>query len=61
MGLLLSSVVLAERFGLVTLIARGYRAFAYVILSIYVLPLMTFGVWRLLKEGRSSSRPEVRA
>ena len=38
---------LADRFGLVSLIANGYRALAYILLVIFVLPLMTFGVWRL--------------
>jgi uncharacterized membrane protein YkvI len=44
---LVCSMFLADRFGLVTLIARGYRALSYVFLSVYVLPLMTLGVWRL--------------
>ena len=43
-GLLLVAIFLADRFGLVMLIARGYRALAYIILAIYVLPLLTYGV-----------------
>ena len=43
---------LADRFGLVMLIARGYRALAYIILAIYVLPLLTYGVWRLARPAR---------
>ena len=31
----------------VALIATGYRALAYILLAVFVLPLMTFGVWRL--------------
>ncbi|GIL39349.1 hypothetical protein [Roseiterribacter gracilis] len=47
---LIGSVFLADRFGLVALIAQGYRALAYIFLTIYVLPLLTYGVWRLRKE-----------
>jgi uncharacterized membrane protein YkvI len=49
--LLLIAIFLADRFGLVALIARGYRALAYVVLGIYVLPLMTYGVWRLMRRA----------
>jgi len=45
--LLVVAMLLADRFGLVTLIARGYRALAYVLIAVYVLPLLTYGVWRL--------------
>jgi uncharacterized membrane protein YkvI len=47
-ALLIGSIFLAERFGLITLIAKGYRALAYCVILIYVVPLMTYGVWRLL-------------
>lgn len=50
-GLLLVAIFLADRFGLVTLIARGYRALAYVVIAVYVLPLMTYGVWRLARRS----------
>jgi uncharacterized membrane protein YkvI len=46
-ALLIGSIFLADRFGLVTLIAKGYRLLAYVMLALYVLPLMTVGIWRL--------------
>ena len=44
--LLIIAMVLADRFGLVTLIARGYRALAFLIVAVYVLPLITFWAWR---------------
>lgn len=47
--LLVGSVFIAARFGLVTLIANGYRALSYVILCVYVIPLLTYGIWRLLQ------------
>lgn len=45
----ISAVVVATRFGLVTLIARGYRWIAFAILLVYVLPLMTAGLWRVVR------------
>jgi putative CocE/NonD family hydrolase len=49
-ALLVGSIFLADRFGLVTLIARGYRWLAYVLLAVYVLPLMTVGLSKLWTE-----------
>jgi uncharacterized membrane protein YkvI len=46
------SVFVAARFGLVSLIASGYRALAYVVIVVYVLPLLTYGVWWLNKNRR---------
>ncbi len=45
--LLVISIFIADRVGLVALIAKGYRALAYTALLVYVLPLMTYGVWVL--------------
>jgi uncharacterized membrane protein YkvI len=47
--LLIGSIFLAARFGLVTLIARGYRALAYLILVVFVLPVLTLGLRQLWK------------
>ena len=44
----LRCMLLAEHFGLVTLIARGYRLLAAVFLLVYVLPLFTVGISRLV-------------
>ncbi|GAB3064456.1 YkvI family membrane protein [Stenotrophomonas tumulicola] len=46
--LLVGSIFIADRVGLVALIAQGYRGLAYMFLAIYVLPLLTIGIWRLL-------------
>ena len=45
--LLVGCMFLANRFGLVALIATGYRALAYILLAVYVLPLLTIGLWQL--------------
>lgn len=46
--LVLGSAVFAARYGLVDLIARGYGAFGWIMLAVFVLPLATIGVARLL-------------
>ncbi|MEP6938144.1 MAG: hypothetical protein ABI846_00145 [Rudaea sp.] len=45
--LLACCMLLADRFGLVALIARGYRALAAIFLVVYVVPLLTFGIFRI--------------
>ena len=52
--LLVGCMFLASRFGLVALIATGYRALAYVLLATFILPLITVGVWKLWR-GRQDS------
>ena len=55
--LLFICMFMAQRFGLVALIANGYRVLAYVLIAIYVLPLLTVGIYRLMQ--RSIVRREV--
>ena len=43
------AVFVATRFGLVALIASGYSWLAVAILTTYVLPLLTLGLWRILR------------
>jgi uncharacterized membrane protein YkvI len=47
--LLAFCMAVANRFGLVALIAKGYRALAYVLIAVYVLPILTVGLWRLTR------------
>lgn len=47
LAILSGCMLLAEHFGLVTLIAEGYRALAAIFLLVYVLPLLTIGLVRL--------------
>ena len=54
-ALLLGSIFLAARFGLVTLIARGYRGLAYTFLAVFVLPVMTLGVWQLYARRKTAT------
>jgi uncharacterized membrane protein YkvI len=54
-SLLLVSIFVATRFGLVTLIAHGYRILAYAFLLIYVVPVLSYGAFCILRGRR---RPE---
>jgi uncharacterized membrane protein YkvI len=47
--LLAFCMLLAGRFGLVALIANGYRLLAYFMLAVFILPLATIGVARILR------------
>jgi uncharacterized membrane protein YkvI len=44
---LIGCMLIAQRFGLVALIAKGYRALAVIFLLVYVLPVLTLGLIRL--------------
>jgi uncharacterized membrane protein YkvI len=58
-GLLIVCLFVAQRFGLVALIANGYRALSYVLIAIYVLPLLTVGVYRLMRTRQPQLRSEL--
>jgi uncharacterized membrane protein YkvI len=51
------AVFLATQFGLVALIAKGYRVIAYVFMGIYLLPLLTWGVFRIWRAWRKPLAP----
>ncbi|HEX4388984.1 MAG TPA: hypothetical protein VH109_10195 [Steroidobacteraceae bacterium] len=55
--LLVVCMLVADRFGLVALIARGYRLLAYVFLAVYVLPVLTLGTARLWRERSARALP----
>lgn len=58
LALLVFCMVLADRFGLVALIASGYRLLAYTLIALYVVPLATLGLVSLARR-RSAVLPEV--
>ncbi|OHD04290.1 MAG: hypothetical protein A2885_22060 [Sphingopyxis sp. RIFCSPHIGHO2_01_FULL_65_24] len=47
--ILAGCIFVAGRIGLVDLIASGYRFLAWLFLAVFVAPLLTIGVWRLLR------------
>ena len=50
-GVMLVSVYAASAVGLVELIAKGYGTLTWLFLAVYVLPLLTVGVWRLYRRA----------
>ena len=52
-AVLTACVIVASRFGLVALIGSGYRLLAYALIAVYLVPLLTLGVARLLQPGPS--------
>ena len=57
--LLVGCMFLASRFGLVALIATGYRMLAYALLATFILPLVTVGIWQLVRSAREPTEPEI--
>lgn len=55
--ILTGCMFVAARVGLIDLIASGYRFLAWMFLAVYLLPLLTIGVWRLVR-GRAASVTE---
>lgn len=49
--ILVGCIFVADRFGLITLIASGYTALAYIFIGVYILPLMTIGIVKLYKNA----------
>lgn len=56
-GLLIGSIFVADYFGLITLIAHGYRFLAWLLLGVYVLPLVSLGAWQLWRTPSLAPTP----
>lgn len=54
-AILVVAIFAAQQFGLVALIAKGYRALAWLLIATFVLPLLTVGVWRLCKRPAAAA------
>jgi uncharacterized membrane protein YkvI len=55
---LIVCMFIASRFGLVALIATGYRALAYILLATFILPLITVGLWKLWRSPGSPPKSD---
>lgn len=53
--LLIGCIFVADHFGLAKLISGGYRYLSYVFLAIYVLPLLTIGVAKVVRKRPAMS------
>jgi uncharacterized membrane protein YkvI len=60
-AILIGSVFVADRIGPLSLIANGYRWLSFAVLAIYVLPLMTIGLWRVCRHTTVPRAPEQHA
>lgn len=60
-AILIGAVFVADRIGLISLIANGYRWLSFIFLGIYVFPLVTVGIWRMYRpvylSGQSAGEP----
>jgi len=54
LAILFVAVVLADAIGLTNLVARGYGTVTWGFLLIYVLPILTYGIWLLHKHAQNS-------
>jgi uncharacterized membrane protein YkvI len=59
-GILVVAVFVADRAGLITLIANGYRFLAWLFFAVFLAPLLTIGLWRVL-QGRRNEEEGYRA
>ena len=55
-GLLTVAAILSS-FGLIDLIARGYDTITWGFIAVYVVPVLTLGVWKILTSPEPSGPP----
>jgi uncharacterized membrane protein YkvI len=48
--------VLADKIGLIDLIAKGYGTLTWVFIAVFIVPLCTVGVWKI-RQGKAGSSP----
>jgi uncharacterized membrane protein YkvI len=48
-GLMIVSTVIAARTGIINLVARGYGVITYGFILVFILPMLTVGVWRIVR------------
>lgn len=53
LALLIAGTILA-RFGLIGLIARGYGTITWFFLAVFVVPILTLGIWKIRRRARES-------
>jgi uncharacterized membrane protein YkvI len=58
-AILIGAVFVADRIGLIALIANGYRWLSFIFLGIYVAPLLTIGIWRMRRSVAPPTQPIV--
>lgn len=54
-AIMLLSVYAASAIGLIDLIAKGYGALTYAFIVLFVVPVLTIGIWRIHRSGAGGS------
>ncbi|MGH8242428.1 MAG: hypothetical protein ACRETY_03665, partial [Steroidobacteraceae bacterium] len=54
-AIMVISVYAASSIGLVDLIAKGYGYLTYAFIALLIVPVLTIGLWRLLRPGNSAA------
>ena len=57
-GILVTSVLFAK-YGIIALIAQAYNALAYAFIALFLLPLLTVGVYKIMNYGKTEKTPEA--
>lgn len=57
--LTLVSAVLLAKVGVISLIAKGYTIMAYLMIAIYAVPLLSIGVYKIIKANSKSTAVEI--
>ncbi|MCZ2825660.1 MULTISPECIES: YkvI family membrane protein [unclassified Modestobacter] len=55
-GVVLAGALLSQ-VGIIALVAQGYTLMAYGFIAVFAVPLLTIGVWRIVRAHRSGSPP----
>lgn len=48
----LAAAVILSKFGIIDLIAKGYNAMSYGLMIVFILPLLTIGIYKIAKSGK---------
>jgi uncharacterized membrane protein YkvI len=54
-GALITAIFLADAFGIISLIAKGYGSLSYAYIAVVIIPLMTLGLWRVIQAYRDNT------
>lgn len=56
-AMLLVALLLASRFGLVSLIANGYGLLTFGFIAVFVIPVLTIGVYKIINSDKEACEP----
>ncbi|MGN1032835.1 MAG: hypothetical protein ACI4PU_05180 [Intestinibacter sp.] len=48
----LAAAVVLSKFGIIDLIAKGYNTMSYGLMVVYILPMLTVGLYKIVKSGK---------